>query len=312
MEWGGATVRLEDAYPVLPEAETPAEEPEEVVLPLPAGPLMWSVRLEDTGGGARAIPVARLDAGRPVSLDFPALAPDGYRERFDSVFAAPGLHLSLGSGGVRIGSIVLEGPSRVLAAGCPSVVQARVLVPPGTDVPLLMFAWEATSPAAIERPASAVIDNTVRTFGPILAERLLREGGEQRPYLAQRAELIAVPWPGDERPAMVATYLINDALDAEPPDGPAASLFFVARFEPASGYVPSWSEVRFYGGEGVREAFTWMDAWPGPAGRVDVAVRFDGVGRRLVASLADEGVERTIDWMEEPGCPSLELLEASP
>ncbi len=108
---------------------------------------------------------------------------------------------------------------------------------------------------------------------------------------------------------MAATYLINDALDAEP-QGSGVSLFFLARFDPAVGYVADWSEMRTYGG-GTREAFTWLEAVPGPLGRIDFAIRHDGSVRRLVASASREGETRAIDWTEGERCPSLELLEGA-
>lgn len=310
VQWGGATVRLEDPSPVPVDAEEAPQAVEEAAVSLPAPPLLWVVRSEDPGGAARAIPVARLQDGLPVPLDYPASAPDGYREAFDSLYAASGLELSLGSGGVRIGSLALSGQPYVIRAECPSAVAARVLVPPGVESPAVAFAWQADSPVIVEREDSPQVDNTIRTFGPILAEQLLREAGEQRPFLARRAALSAVPWQDSPRPGMAATYLVNDSLGSDLPDGPAASLYFVARFEPARGYVPHWSEVRFYDA-GSREAFVWLDAWPGPGGRVDVAVRHDGVERRLVASLARTEAERTIDWVEIEGCPSLDMLEVA-
>lgn len=151
-------------------------------------------------------------------------------------------------------------------------------------------------------------DTRMATFGPVLAENLLRQGGETRPYLAQRAELLAVPWAGDDRPAMVATYLVNDDLANDPPGNAASSLFVLARFDRTRGYVPEWSEVRRYGNGRDREAFTYLGAMAGSAGRVDFVIRHDGSGVSLAASVANNG-ERGIDWRENEGaCSAITLV----
>jgi hypothetical protein len=311
IEWGGATVHLEDPSP--PPVESPAAEPsaERAEVPLPEGPLLWAVRSDGPGGEVLAMPVARLVDGVPTALEYPEPPPDGFRERFDAAFAAEGTELFLGASGIRLGSLVLSGSSRVLDAGCPSAVPARALVLPGTSLPSVSFALGPDlvfgSPGV---PQSVLVDNRVRTFGPILTEQLLRQGGEDRPFLAQRAVLEAVPWPGDERPAMAATYLINDSVEGPGPTGSATSLFFLARFG-ASGYVADWTEMRTYSGPaGSREIFTWLGATPVPGGRLDLAVRHDGATRRIVASVDSDDPNRGVSWTEGARCPALELLEA--
>jgi hypothetical protein len=310
VEWGGATVHLEDPSPPpeeAPAAETPAER---VRLPLPDGPLLWAVHAAGGPGEILAMPVARLVDGVPLALEYPEPPPDDFRERFDAAFAARGTEIVMGASGVRLGSLVLSGPPRVLDAGCPSAVPGQALVLPGTTLPEFTFGLGPDLALGTpEASQGAAVDNRIRTFGPILAEQLLRQGGEDRPFLAQRAELGAVFWPGDPGPAMVATYLINDSLGGPGPTGPATSLFFLARFGP-SGYVVDWAEMRTYSGAaGNRELFTWLDAAPIPGGRLDFAVLRDGAVRRLAASLDSEDPDRGITWTEGSRCPSLELLE---
>jgi hypothetical protein len=151
----------------------------------------------------------------------------------------------------------------------------------------------------------------MRTYGPVLAEDLLRRGGERRPQLAQRVAMRAVPWPGDERPAMAASYLVNDDLGDEPPRNSASSLFFLARFD-GSQYVPEWWEVRRYEGAEGREAFVYFGAIAGSDGRVDFATRHGGSAARLAASVDRETEDRRIDWVEPAGCPAVSALGADP
>ena len=311
VEWGGASVHLEDPSP--PPVESPAAEQsaERAEVPVPEGPLLWAVRSDGSGGDVVVIPVARLVQGAPMPLEYPEPPPEGFRQRFDAAFSGEGTELVLGASGIRLGSLVVTGPPRVLDAGCPSAVPARALVLPGTTLPPMSFALGPDlvfgSPAT---RGSAVVDNRIRTFGPILTEQLLRQGGEGRPFLAQRAVLDAVMLPGDQRPTMVATYLINDSVDGPEPAGSATSLFFLARFG-SSGYVADWSEMRTYSGQsGDREIFTWLGAAPIPGGRLDIAVRHDGQTRRLVASVDSDDLDRGIEWTEGARCPALELLEA--
>ncbi len=310
IEWGGASVHLEDPLPLPDESSAAEPAVEQLELPLPEGPLVWAVGSTGTAGEVLVMPVARLADGMPTGLEYPDPPPEGYRERFDAVFAVEGTELVLGAAGSRIGSLVLSGPARVLDAGCPSAVSARALVLPGTVFPSVSFGLGPDlAIGGVSTPTSALVDNRIRTFGPVLAEQLLRRGGESRPFLAQRADLVAVPWPGDERPAMAATYLINDSVGGPGPTGAATSLFFVARFGP-SGYVADWSEMRTYSGQaGEREIFTWLGAAPIPGGRLDFAVRWDGATRQLVASADSDDPDRGIAWTESERCPALELLE---
>lgn len=319
VEWGGATLALINPAPAT-EPESVADEGEsgEVIEPLPRGDLVYVARLNPLDAtAANLVPVARMVDGAPASLDLPEEIDSAYRARFDSAFYAPGTELPLHAGGHRIGSLIIDGIVTGTDTRCPSVGTGRVLLLPDASPPEFAFAraGERASgvPAYYDRPAT---DNRMRTFGPVLAENLLRSGGEDRPYLAQRAFMQAVPWRGDERPAMAATYLVNDELDAVPTANAASSLFFLARFD-GRQYVAEWSEVRRYQDEDGKEAFVYFGALAGPRGRVDFATRHDGVSTRLVASADRAEDERTIDWTESARCPavsqlaSLEALETT-
>ncbi|MFW6039515.1 MAG: hypothetical protein ACOC9N_00390 [Gemmatimonadota bacterium] len=309
-EWGGATVALINPAPAPePESADGEADPGEAIEPLPRGELVYLVRLDPLDPtAASVVPVARMVEGSLAGLELPEEIDSAYRARFDSAFYAPDAEMPLHAGGHRIGSLVIEGSGSGTDTRCPSVGIARVLLPPGASPPEFAFARAGEDafglPAPYDRPAA---DDRMRTFGPVLAENLLRAGGENRPYLAQRASLRAVPWPGDERPAIAATYFVNDRLEDAPPENAASSLFFLARFD-GRQYVAEWSEVRRYqDGEG-KEAFVYFGALGGPRGRIDFATRHDGGAVRLVASVDRTEDERTIDWTEPARCPSVSQL----
>lgn len=308
--WGGASLALENPAPE-PVVEANAEGIAEAVMePLPDGDLLYVVRLDDDGT-ARVAATASFGTGLPGVLEVPEQFDQSYRARFDSAFYAADTELALHAGGHRIGTLILDGSTGVSDPGCLSFASGRALLVPGTPVPEYAFAWSHESPSGgASAFAASETDDRMRTFGPVLAENLLRRGGENRPYLAQRAEMSAVEWSGDERAAMTATYLVNDDLSRESPSNAASSLFFLARFDRTRGYVPSWSEVRRYGNGRAREAFSYLGAITGPAGRVDFVKRYTDSEVSLAASL--DGDDREIDWMEEGECSALDLLDGSP
>ena len=301
--------------------ENPAPEPEvtedasgtveAVVEPLPEGELLYLVRFEGPEGAVRVAAAASFAEGLPATMSLPAVIDEAYRARFDSAFYAPDAELALHAGGHRIGTLILDGSTDVPDTGCLSSAAGRALLVPGTAVPEFAFAWGSRLPAGAASAYTAMeADNRMRTFGPVLAENLLRRGGESRPYLAQRAEMTGIEWIGDERPAMTATYLVNDDLAGASPSNAASSLFFLARFDRTRGYVSSWSEVRRYGSGRPRVAFTYVGALTGPAGRVDFVKRHTDSAIGLAASL--DGEDRAIDWMEEGECSALNLVGGSP
>jgi hypothetical protein len=311
VEWGGAEFRLENPAPEAPPEQAAEAQAAVPPTPLPEGPLMFAVRLNPANGSARSVPIAVLSSEGLLPLEFPEDPDDTWRARFAERFLPAGRELELHGAGRRIGSLVLDGSVTSPRADCMPVAAGRALFPAGSQAPSTAFAFEPDSlsgqPA---RYSSFEADNRMRTFGPILAEQLLRSRGENRPFLAQRAELEAVSWPGDANPAFAATYLINDALDAPAPDGQAVSLFFLARFDPARGYYPVWSEFRRYGNGAGKEVFSYLTAVDSPAGRIDFVELRDGSGAvRLAASLGAEGAEdRRVDWTEEENCRAQLLL----
>lgn len=311
VQWGGGRLALEDPSP--PEPMPAAEEGEPAPAPLPGRPLLYLARLGGDGRGHLAA-ITGIDGDSLVPIEFPAPIPGEFRERFEQAFLPAGRELALVVGGRRIGSVVVAEPASD-RANCLSIASVQAIVPPGTSVPRIGFAVPLDlAPTSIGRAVDRAPSNRMVTFGPVLAEQLLRANGVARPFLAQRMALEAVGGP-DTLPEMAATYLINDSLAPGPPRGDAASLFFLARREPTRGYLPVWSEVRTYDVAQGKEAFAYLD-WLEIAGfRFDFVTAVRGSNEGLSASRAPEDwrsrlslAERDFVWREPPQCPALELL----
>lgn len=309
VEWGGGRLALEDPTP-RPEATEAAPREPETESPLPRGPFLYAARV-DRAGNARVVPVARLPAGGglPLPLELPSPLTEGYRSRFDSAFLGPGSELVLQRWGRRIGTLVLRDPAGAADPGCPSVAPATALLIPGEPSPGLALAVpRELSPAIPSRTGAQEPARGMVLASPVLAERLI---ADQRAYLAQRAALEAVPLPGDTAPGMAATYLVNDSLAPGPPGAEAISLFFLARYEPALGYVPVWREIRRYDSPEEKEAFEYLDWIRLPAGTLHVLRRVDGSASGLAAAFLAEGEEEPrVAWREEE-CSALRLLAES-
>lgn len=300
--------------------ETPAPPPESTAVgsrssiprePLPAGPLLYLVRLGDAGR-VTLVPVARAGDTLPESMTWPGETRDTtFRRRFDSAYLAPGRTLALLSGGERVGSVVLRGRPTVSRAACPSVASGTALLVPGSG--LREFALAVPPEAATEELARASVpeaDRQIRTFGPILAENLLSQAGVEHTFLAQLADLHAVRFAGSEDPGMAATYLIGDSLAAAPPTRESTALFYLARYEPSKGYVPVWWSVDRYADPGGKRILTFVNWLATPGGRVDYLKEYRSDGVSLVAVREAGGAvrRRSVDWTEPSACAGFDLL----
>lgn len=315
-EWGGASLELEDPAPAdtAAEADGPGDGTRAEPVPdLPDGPLLYVARL-DSAGRARAAPAARLSDGGLQEVDWPADPPSVYLERFDSTFQRPGLEIPLLAHGGRAGSLVLD-DRRTPVGGCPQVAGGEALLPAGQGAPEFAFAASPRDTAAagdlVRGPTSTT--SRIRTFAPILAERILREAGVEQTFLARQVDLRAVAMPDDTAPGMAATFLIRDSLNASPPpSGTSTSLFYLARFDRSDGYVPVWTRIRRYESGADKEILThlgWISAGTGP---VHLARRITPDGPRLAAFRPGEGTgPGELAWVEPDVCPALEALDRS-
>lgn len=312
VEWSGARFSVEQ--PASEEAARPdtaaAGEDAGPLPPLPGGPFLYYVRV-DSSGRALAAPAAALDpAGRPRPLELPDTVPGAWPDRFDSAFYPRGRELALHAASRRAGSLVLYG-HRTPDPACPPVTVGRVFVTPGEPVPeeavaLPGGAWPAEPGPGIWAEPEA----RIRRFAPILAERLLGERGVGRAFLAELADLSAVPFPGSDRPGMAATYLIRDTLAPVPPRGPAVSLSFLARYNSVRGYEPSWVRIHRYEPGGGKRAYSYVSAADGPDGRVHFFRLYDETSVRLAVLWPDSaGGSGEVTWEGSERCSALRLVD---
>ena len=309
VEWGGGEIALEDPAPPPDSAAAERLEPEQI--PLSPGPHLFAVRL-DASGAARAVPLATIgdteDGVALAAVSIPESEDPTFRARFDSTYLAPGRELDLLARGVRIGTLVLDGVPSAGGGACPSIATGQALVAPGQDPPAIAFAVPSgVSGFATPRRAPPLEPNrSMNVAGPVLAERLI---GGDRAFLAQRAAMSPVETPGDTLPGMAATYLIADSLAPGPPGTEAVSLFFLARFEPAEGFIPLWQEVRRYGEAAGKEAFEYVDWIRLGVDRIDVLRRYDGTSTGFALGVArSDDAEREVTWVEPAGCDALGRL----
>lgn len=312
VEWGGGEIAFEDPAP--PPDSAAAEELEPEQIPLPPGPHLFAVRL-DASGAVRAVPLAALGNvdGRTALSDvsIPESEDPTFRARFDSTYLAAGRELELLARGARIGTVVLDGVPAPGTGACPSVATGQALLPPGQDVPTIAFAVPpGVSGFSTPRRAPPLEPNRSMTVaGPVLAERLI---GGDRAFLAQRVAMSPVRISGDSLPGMAATYLIADSLAPGPPGSQAVSLFFLARFEPAQGFLPLWQEVRRYDDAAGKEAFEYVDWIRIGVDRIDALRRYDAsaTGFALGVTGPDDD-ERGVTWVEPSACDALAHLGGS-
>lgn len=310
VEWSGARIEIEEPEPGPSAADDSADAGEVPLPPLPRGPLLYYVRVEP-GGGALAAPAARVAPdGSLLELSLPDTMPGAWRARFDSAFYPTGRELALHSASRRAGSLVFSG-SRSPDASCPPVAEGQVFVAPGAPVPDEALAMPGgTWPAEPGPGVRAEPDDRIRLFAPILAERLLGEEGIERAFLAQLADLAAVPFPGSGRPGMAASYLIGDSLAPAPAPDSAVSLFYLARHSADQGYTPQWVRVHRYDASGGKRAYGYVAAADGPVGRVHFLRVYDATSARLAALWPDSaGAPGEISWTAAGRCSPLELVE---
>lgn len=302
VEWGGAELGLETPATAARADSMRAEQAADTLPSLPEGPLLFAARLAPDGR-ARVAAVGRLGPDGPEDLDWPADASSAWRRAYVDSLQAPGSRLPLHARGTRLGTLVLGDAIDEGDGACPPVSEGRVLVPPGVAAPGVAFAWRSDDPAPPEAVAAPVSTSRLRTFGPIMAERLLQEAEVERAFLARQADLQPVAFPGDTAAGMAATYLIGDTLAPVPPaGGSAVSLFFLARFDRSDGYVSEWTHVARYDSAEGKDVLVHLALLPDEGGRLAMVRRLGAGSERLAAARIEATGGGRIAWTAGTEC----------
>lgn len=305
VEWGGTELGLETPATAARADSLRAAQAADTLAPLPEGPLLFAARLSPDGR-ARVAAVAREGPDGPTDLEWPTDPSGAWRQAFVDTFQAPGSRLPLYARGVRLGTLILEEVQAEGNAGCPPVSGGYALVRPGVALPGVAFVRGAEDPEPPRAVPAPVSTSRLRTFGPIMAERLLQQNGVERAFLARQADLQPVTFPGDTASGMAATYLIGDTLAPVPATGgQSVSLFFLARFDRSQGYVSEWSRVARYDSTGGKDVLVHLAMIPSEGGRLEMVRRVRPDGERLAAARLAPGNADELIWTRGADCPVL-------
>jgi len=253
VEWGGWSVELRQADPP-PGAllDTVPSEPEEVLAPLPDGPVLSVVEVTD--GAARLITVAEV-AGDSVLPLLQESEAEGFTERFVQERLAVGSKFAVFADGQRVGSFVVEGPGERDLAYCGLNIAAPgyVELHPSAVNRTRFLALPETVADAIARGTIAEVPsnrgqriNALRIYGELLNQLRARWPDDTQ---AARRDLRIVGLGTDGAPALVSTFLFRDQLAVAEPGNAAHSIFFLAELA-GGAYQPRYTWYRRAADEG--------------------------------------------------------------
>jgi hypothetical protein len=261
VQWGGVQVKVHE--PVFERADTLAAAPDTASQPaaplMPAGPLLFHVRLEDETGGARIDPVAELANGelRAVGPRRPEESA-AYIAEFVARYYARERPYALFRGDSRVGTFYVREPSVIGAGLCPELAARGVIeLRPPADTLSEFLAW----PPEARRGVDLIQVPEQRADMRPLSQVLARNGVEGQPgrwRIRLPADLRAVR-VDTGRPAFAATFMVGDTLDRGSPADSAGSIFLVAEYSSAVGYTPVYFDAAWYGPGGKRSV-RWVDA----------------------------------------------------
>lgn len=302
LEWGGTEVGFETPATAARADSLRTAQAADTLPSLPEGPILFAARLAPDGR-ARVAAVARLGPDGPEDLGWRPDASEAWRQAFVDSLQAPGTRLPLYARSARLGTLILEDVQTSGNAACPPVSAGHVLVPPGVGAPSVGFAWPGEDPTPPRAVAAPLSTSRLRTFGPIMAERLLRQNGVERAFLAQQADLQPISVPGDTAAGLAATYLIADTLAPVPStSGSSVSLFFVAHFDRTEGYISEWTRVARYDSTGGKDVLVHLETVPRDGGRMVMLRRVQADGERMAAARLDPGGGELV-WTGGTECP---------
>ncbi|HET6228426.1 MAG TPA: hypothetical protein VFE05_00025 [Longimicrobiaceae bacterium] len=302
VRWGGANVELVPPPPatggpvVTPDAQTFAD------LGLPRGSVLFHVTRE--GNGVRIVPVAEVSGDSLRTLRRPAgVAAAAYESRFRDAVMAPGAELQLFRRGAPVGTVSVQGNGPATACGVPTATGTATAVAAAADVREFLAFRKGLAPPVSTEYAPPAINGSMTTFASIIAERLVLNGGLQRPrsWPGAQRDVQAIEVQGAGSPEMAATYLVGDQLAVGPGDPEGWSVFYMASYEQRTGYTPFYSEARDYrkGGKAAPHLVDYLN-WNGRGG-TDVLVQVFGPDQPWYEAVsADSGGRWKKVWEGQP------------
>ncbi len=217
-------------------------------LGMPSGSVLFHL-LRD-GEATRLIPVAEVAGDSLRTLRRPAdVSPAAYEERFREAVLPVGAEFDIFRRGARVGSFTVQGAGAVTRCGVPTATGTVTTVAAAADVDEFLAFRRGLGPEPRGEYTAPQVNNSIRTYASIQAERLILQNGLPRPRSWQGAQrdLQAVEIMPGGNPEMATTYLVGDSLAVGPADPQGYSVFYIADYETRRGYTPIYSEVHNYG-----------------------------------------------------------------
>lgn len=277
LEWGGADVQIvppppaAGMDPIEPDAQTFAD------FGLPAGTVLFHVVRGPAG--ASVTPVAEVSGDSLRTLRRPAgVAPEAYEARFREALLEPGAQFELFRRGASVGTFLLQNPGSVTPCGVPTATGIANTVAAAADIEEFLAFRRGLAPEVVGEFSPPQINGSIRTYAPIVAERLILRNGLPRPrsWAGAQRDLQAIEVVEGGNPEMATTFLVGDQLAVGPGDPEGYSVFYIAGYETRSGYTPFYSEVHNYAQTGkVAPRFVDYLNWDGDEGE-EVLIQVHG------------------------------------
>lgn len=289
--WGGADFEWRPPPPkevVEPEI---SEEPEEVLPPLPEGPVLFLVQRADAEWRAEPLGEIGADTLMPMATD--ALYP-GFTARYVRERLGEGREFVLFQGSSRLGRFVAGAQVQPDSTYCqprPSVSGFVELVPEAVGLTsFLALPAEQAGHLGRGLPVDLEMTRGQGITSYRLAEQLFNERRYRWPpdIAAARASVRVFPTAHSAQPLIASTYLYRDGLGVGAAPEAAYSMFFIAE-DRGSEYAPTyvWYRNVEESGKGAPRLQTWGD-WDAD-GQEELLLDVFGAESRWLAALDRPG-----------------------
>lgn len=291
VEWGGASVQVITPPPPTPDNQ-PGPDPAALAgLGLPTGRVLFHV-LRRQDGTAQLIPVAELGADSMRTLRRPAgVSPEAYEQRFREAVMDVNSSFVLFRRGAEVGTLTVQAPGPATSCGVPTMIGQPSTVAAAAGEQEFIAFRRGLSPDVSGEFAPPQVDGTMRRYASLIAERLVLQGGLQRPrsWPAAQRDLQAIDMVRGGHSEMAATYLVGDNLGVGPGQEDGWAVFYVAAYEQRAGYTPFYSDVRSYARTG-KAAPRLVDAlnWNGRDG-AEMLIQVYGTREAWYEAVSSDG-----------------------